>query len=188
MLSLADIEQLFARHGAAQYSGEPRHAARARAADARTPPSRAGAPPRSSPPPAARPRPPAERPGRNADRCAASTTSTSTSRCRSCAGCFRDAVLDADQAARRRQALPVRRSTPGYHDALSDDSKRSLALQGGVFYAAAGAAPSSRQPRARRGDACACGTTSPSRPTLATPVARALPRPRRGLRGASPRR
>jgi predicted HD phosphohydrolase len=54
-------------------------------------------------------------------------------------GVFPDAVLDAIRLhvdAKRYLC----RVDPGYHDRLSDDSKRSLALQGGVFDDATAAA------------------------------------------------
>ena len=54
-------------------------------------------------------------------------------------GLFPDAVLDAIKlhVDAKRYLCQVDR---GYHDRLSDDSKRSLALQGGVFDGAAAAA------------------------------------------------
>ena len=106
MLSLADIELLFARHGARAVQRRAGHAARARAAD--RPPRRAERGERRARHrlPAARPRPPAQRAGRDAD----------PARHRRHAPVLRAAVparpvprrgARRDQAARRRQALPL---------------------------------------------------------------------------------
>ena len=79
-------------------------------------------------------------------------------------GLFPDAVLDAIKLhvdAKRYLC----QADAGYYAKLSDDSKRSLALQGGVFDAGAGRRLHRPARRARRGACCASGTTSPSRPT-----------------------
>ena len=108
MLSIADIELLFARHGTEQYSGEPVTQLEARAADRA--PGRAERWRRRARHrvPAARPRPPAQPPGRDAD----------AARHRRHAPVLRAAVparalprrgARRDQAARRRQALSLPR-------------------------------------------------------------------------------
>jgi predicted HD phosphohydrolase len=50
----------------------------------------------------------------------------------------------------------------GYHAALSEDSKRSLQLQGGIFTAEPAPSSPGRAPRARC--TCGCGMTRPSDP------------------------
>ena len=92
-------------------------------------------------------------------------------------GLLPDAVLVADQAARRRQALPVR-DQPGYYARLSDDSKRSLALQGGPFDAARRPPSSTSRALATR-CCCASGTTCRS--------SRAWRRRRSPISSAAPR-
>ena len=138
MLSLADIELLFARHGAAQYSGEPvtqlEHALQA---------------------------------AHFAEQSDAGDTLVTACLLHDLGhllndqgetptlrgiddthqyfalpflrGLFPDAVLDPIRlhVDAKRYLCHV---DPGYHARLSDDSKRSLALQGGVFDAAAAAA------------------------------------------------
>jgi phosphonate degradation associated HDIG domain protein len=137
MLSLADIEQLFARHGGAQYSGEPvtqlEHALQTAHF--------------------------AEQDGAGAALVTAALLhdlghllnrqgETPTLRgiddthqhyaLPFLRGLFADAVLDAIKlhVDAKRYLCQV---DPGYHARLSDDSKRSLVLQGGVFAAAAAA-------------------------------------------------
>ncbi|MGZ8260955.1 MAG: phosphonate degradation HD-domain oxygenase [Caldimonas sp.] len=146
MLSLADIEQLFTRHGSAQYSGEPvtqiEHALQT---------------------------------AHFAEQSDAGDTLVTACLLHDLGhllnpqgdtptlrgiddthqyyalpflrGLFPDSVLDAIKlhVDAKRYLCHV---DPGYHDRLSDDSKRSLALQGGVFDAAA-AADFLAQPAAR---------------------------------------
>ena len=148
MLSLADIELLFARHGAEQYSGEPvtqlEHALQtahfAEQSDAGDELVTAcllhdlGHLLNAA--------------GRDADACAASTTRTSTSRCRSCAACSPTRCSTRSSCTSTPSAISATR--PGYHARLSDDSKRSLALQGGVFDAARRPRSSPSRQRATR--------------------------------------
>ena len=89
-------------------------------------------------------------------RCAASTTCTSTPRCRSCATCSAttcSAPIKLHVDAKRYLCA----TRAGYFDALSTDSKRSLALQGGVFTPAEAAAFIAQPYAARRRRGAAVG-------------------------------
>ncbi len=92
-------------------------------------------------------------------------------------GLFPDAVLDAIKLhvdAKRYLC----RANDGYWAKLSDDSKRSLELQGGVFDPSAGRRLPAPAGRARRGDAAPVG-----RPRQAGRLADAVARPLHGPRG-----
>jgi len=138
VLSLGDIEQLFARHGAAQYSGEPvtqlehalqtaHFAEQSDAGDALVTACLL----------------------HDLGHLLNEQGETPTLRgiddthqyfaLPFLRGLFPDAVLDAIKlhVDAKRYLCHV---DPGYHERLSEDSKRSLALQGGVFDAAAAAA------------------------------------------------
>ena len=136
MLTLADIELLFARHGGAAVQRRAGHAARARAADRA--PGRAERGERR-----ARHRRLLHDLGHLLNDQGETPTLRGIDDTHQYAalpflrGLFPRRGARRDQAARRRQALPLR-ADAGYYDALSDDSKRSLALQGGVFDAGAG--------------------------------------------------
>ncbi len=100
-------------------------------------------------------------------------------------GLFPDAVLDAIRLhVDAKRYLCQANAT--YHARLSDDSKRSLELQGGTFDAGAGRPLHRPSRRARRGDAAPVG-----RPRQAVRSAHAQPRPlhepRRALRPRSAR-
>ena len=160
MLSIADIELLFARHGGEQYSGEPvtqlEHALQtAQRAE------RDGADDRWS-----------------RRRCCTTSATCSTSRVIR-PGCAASTTLHqyfalpflhgfSPSGARRRSSgtwTPSVTSAhaPGLLGGLSADSKRSLELQGGVFAPTGRALPRPAQPPRRSG--CACGTISPRKPT-----------------------
>ena len=170
MLSLADIELLFARHGASAVQRRAGHPARARAADARTWPSSRAPTTRWSPPACCTTSATCcNDAGRDAVAARRRRHCTSTSRCRSCAACSAtrcSTPIKLHVDAKRYLCARQRGATTR---ACRDDSKRSLALQGGVFDADAGRGLPRAARRAATRCCCACGTTSRSRPTCATP-------------------
>ena len=139
MLSLADIELLFARHGAAQYSGEPvtqlEHALQtahfAEQSDASDELVTACL---------------LHDLGHLLNEQGETPTLRGIDDTHQyfalpfLRGLFADRGARCDQAARRCQALPLPGRRAATTRRLSDDSKRSLALQGGVFDAAGAAA------------------------------------------------
>ena len=179
-LTLDDIEDLFARRGAEQYSGEPvtqlehalqtalqRRTGRRRR---RTGHGRA----------AARPRPPAERPGRIAD--PARHRRPAPVLCPALpARRVRRAGAAHDPVACRRQALPVRDAR-----GLPRRACRPIPSAAWRCKAASSRRPtpsaSSRSPTRPTPCGCASGTTSPRKPGAA-PALVALPRTRASLHG-----
>ncbi len=98
---------------------------------------------------AARPRAPAQRPGRHADR-ARHRRRPPVFRAAVPAAAVRRRRARADPAARRRQALPLRDAVRAITRRCPPDSKRSLALQGGVYSAADAAGVRRAKPGAAR--------------------------------------
>ena len=199
MLSLDDIELLFARHGVDAVQRRAGDAARARAADGAPRRADRGATTRSSPPACCTTSATCSTTRARRRRCAASTTRTSTSRCRSCAACsptrcsMRSSCTSTPSATCAsvdpgvlRRASRTTRSAASRCRAAPFDAAAAAALHRPARRARRGAAAPVGRPRqaGRAGDAAArpfpparggCARSTPAdAPALTWPVVLAV--------------